>query len=113
MTFLTAHCVLASVLTAFKAAFTLSGEATGLENLDSHSGECARVRHSHYGGGRVESDSQSAIPRSKSQDLTTHISSTINHEREAWINLQEGASQLVCACQYIYACTRACITSMN
>ena len=70
------HFVLASVLagTPPLAAFTRSGESTGLENqellpLDSRRGECARVRHSLFGGGGagpVESDSQSDIPRSKS-----------------------------------------------
>ena len=66
------HFVLASVLagTPPLAAFTRSGESTGLENrellpLDSRRGECARVRHSLFGGGGagpVESDSQSDIP---------------------------------------------------
>ena len=64
------HCVLASVLagTPPLAAFTRSGESTGLENrellpLDSRRGECARVRHSLFGGGGAGPDSQS---RSKS-----------------------------------------------
>ena len=61
--FLTAHFVLASVLagTTPLAAFTRSGESTGLENrellpLDSRRGERTRVRHSLFG----------------SQDLTAH-----------------------------------------
>ena len=66
--FLTAHFVLASVLagTPPLAAFTRSGESTGLENrellpLDSRRGERARVRHMHSlfsggGAGPVESE---------------------------------------------------------
>ena len=74
--------VLASVLaeTTPLAAFTRSGEFTGLENrepllLDTRRGEHARVRRSLFGGGgagTVESDSQSAIPRSKSGLDSTH-----------------------------------------
>ena len=74
--------MLASVLagTTPLAAFARSGEFMGLENrelllLDTHRGERARVRRSLFGGGgvgTVESDSQSAIPRSKSGLDSTH-----------------------------------------
>ena len=74
--------MLASVLagTTPLAAFTRSGEFTELENrepllLDTRRGERARVRRSLFGGGgagTVESDSQSAIPRSKSGLDSTH-----------------------------------------
>ena len=61
-------------------AFARSGEFKGLENrepllLDTRRGERTRVRRSLFGGGgagTVESDSQSAIPRSKSGLDSTH-----------------------------------------
>ena len=74
--------MLASVLagTTPLAAVAHSGEFTGLENralllLDTRRGERARVRRSLFGGGgagTIESDSQSAIPRSKSGLDSTH-----------------------------------------
>ena len=91
--------VLASVLAATTplAAFAHSGEFTGLENrelllLDTRRGEHARVRRSLFGGGgagTVESDSQSAIPRSESGLDSTHSGIT------SWLGLTISSSPSV------------------
>ena len=98
--------VVASLLaeTTPLADFARFGEFTGLENrepllLDTRRGERARARHSLFGGGgagTVESDSQSAIPRSKSGLDSTHsgITSTLG------LTISSSPSVGI----YVYAC---------